>query len=200
MQPHEKGAGQPPAGKIIAVFFGMTASGKSTLGAAWADRCRAPYYNTDRVRKQLAGIQASAKRPDGVEQGLYTPAFTEATYRAMLDQARKDLLAGATMVVLDGSYSRRADRDQVRLVAAGMGARCVFFFCTCTEEETRRRLALRAQDPEAVSDGRWEIYLHQQQAFEPPDAKGENDCLRLNTQQPVEAMLQWLAAQSCWQD
>ena len=70
------------------------------------------------------------------------------------------------MVVLDGSYSRRADRERVRSMAAGMGVRCVFIFCTCSEKEVRRRLELRARDPEAVSDGRWEIYLHQKQTFE----------------------------------
>jgi len=175
------------------VFFGLTASGKSTLGKAWADQCRAPYYNTDRVRKELAGLQAAAKRPDGVGQGIYTSAFTEQTYRTMLEHARTDFARGAALVVLDGSYGRRVDRDRVRAMAAEVGGRCVFIFCTCSEDAVRRRLALRARDPEAVSDGRWEIYCHQRQTFEQPDA--ENDCHRLNTEQPVATMLQWLAAQ-----
>jgi len=181
------------------VFFGMTASGKSTLGKAWANHCRATYYNTDRVRKELAGLQASAKRPDGVGQGIYTTAFTEQTYQAMLDHARRDFSQGRKLVVLDGSYGRRKDRDRVRSMAAAMGARCVFIFCTCPEEEVRRRLVLRSRDPEAVSDGRWEIYLHQQQMFELPDEELEDDCIRLNTAQPVETLLQWLAAQPCGQ-
>ena len=43
---------------MILVFFGMTASGKSTLAQACADRYGAPYYNTDRIRKELAGLEA----------------------------------------------------------------------------------------------------------------------------------------------
>jgi hypothetical protein len=199
MQPPERSPGQLIAGKIIVVFFGMTASGKSTLGKAWADQCRVAYYNTDRVRKELAGLQAFDKRPDGVGQGIYSPAFTEKTYQTMLDKASNDFSLGERMVVLDGSYSRRDERNRVRSLAAAMGGRCIFIFCTCPEDEVRRRLALRARDPEAVSDGRWEIYLHQRQSFELPDAGLEDDCIQLNTNQSVEMLLQWLAVQPCWQ-
>lgn len=176
----------------------MTASGKSTLGKAWADRCRAPYYNTDRVRKELAGLKAADKRPDRVGQGIYSAALTETTYRAMLDRALGDLAAGAPLVVLDGSYSRREDRDVVRAAAVKTGAKCFFVLCTCGEEEVRRRLALRAVDPEAVSDGRWEIYVHQQRTFEQPEA--ESDCIRLWTEQPVERLVAWLATHPFWLD
>lgn len=180
--------------KIITVFFGMTASGKSTLSRAWAERCGAVYYNTDRVRKELAGLQPIDRRPDGVGQGIYTAAFTEKTYASMLDRASDDFAKGAEMVVLDGSFSRRSDRDQVRRLAADRGLRCVFVFCTCSDAEVQRRLAVRARDPEAVSDGRWEIYLHQKKTFDLPGASEER-YLTLNTEQGIEAMLDWLAAQ-----
>ncbi len=199
MPSYEAGAERSPGRKTIAVFFGMTASGKSTIGKAWAGQCHAAYYNTDRVRKELAGLQASDKRPDGVGRGIYTSAFTEKTYRAMLNHARADFVLGAKLIVLDGSFSRRADREQVRSMAAEIGAQCVFIFCTCPENEVRQRLELRAQDPEAVSDGRWEIYLYQKQTFEMPDARFEDDCIQLNTDQPVEALMAWLAAQPYFQ-
>jgi uncharacterized protein len=199
MLPSDSTAVQPRVGQIITVFFGMTASGKSALGMAWADQCQAAYYNTDRVRKELAGLQVSDRRPDDVGQGIYAAAFTEKTYRAMLDHVREDCSKGVRQVVLDGSYSRREDRNQVRSVAGELGARCVFIFCTCPEDEIRRRLELRSRDPQAVSDGRWEIYLHQRQSFEIPDAAYEEDCLRLNTNQPIMAMLKWLSAQPCFQ-
>jgi uncharacterized protein len=199
MQSSETGVPPSLSGKTILVFFGMTASGKSTLGRACADFFQAAYYNTDLIRKELAGLQASDKRPDGVGRGIYTSVFTEKTYAAMLEHAKQNLSLGGKLVVLDGSYSRYADRDLLRFEAARLGVRCIFIFCSCSEGEVRRRLELRAQDPEAVSDGRWEIYLHQKQTFEMPDATLESDCLQLNTEQPVEAMLGWLAAQPCLQ-
>jgi predicted kinase len=185
---------QRPAGTTIVVFFGMTASGKSTLGKAWANRHQAPYYNTDRIRKELAGLRAEEKRPDAVGHGMYSREFSEQTYQVMLDSANRDCALGERLVVLDGSYGRRADRDRVRAMARAAGARCVFLLCVCGEPETRRRLSARALDPEAVSDGRWEIYLHQRQTFALPGA-GEDDCMRLHTEQPVEMLQQWLTVQ-----
>ena len=186
-------SGLRPADRTVVVFFGMTASGKSTLGQAWASQRRAPYYNTDRIRKELAGLRPEEKRPDAVGQGIYSQAFTEQTYQAMLDRAGRDFVAGEPVVVLDGAYGRRADRDGVRTMARMAGARCVFVLCRCGEDEARRRLSVRARDPEAVSDGRWEIYLHQRQTFELPDQEGgENDCIPLNTDQPVATLLPWL--------
>jgi predicted kinase len=201
MLPNETVSGLPGAPmKKIVVFFGMTASGKSTLGKAWAQACRGTYHNTDRVRKELAGLQPTDRRPDQVAQGIYSTAFTEKTYQALLDYARKDFAQGSGMVVLDGSYSKRQDREQVRSLAREVGARCVLIFCTCSDDEVLLRLERRARDPEAISDGRWEIYQHQKATFELPDVCEESECIRLNTEQLVEALLACLAANPLLQD
>jgi predicted kinase len=181
----------PPAtvAKVITVFSGMTASGKSTLGIAWAQKHGIPYYNTDRIRKELAGLKATERRPDEVGAGIYSPEYTEVTYRFMLDRARDDFAHGAEMVVLDGSYSTRRHRDAVRELAQDVGAEAVVIFCTCSDEEVRRRLEQRSGDPEAVSDGRWEIYLHQKETFEFPDASEPGQSIFLDTEQPVATLL-----------
>ncbi|MGD9948788.1 MAG: AAA family ATPase [Desulfobulbus sp.] len=181
----------------LVVFFGMTASGKSTLAMAWAQQCGVPYYNTDRVRKELAGLQATDRRPDGIDQGIYSPTLSALTYETMLERAREDLAGGVLMVVLDGSYSRRSDRDAVRRVAEDAGADCRFCYCYCSEKETKRRLAVRANDSEAVSDGRWEIFVHQQGSFELPKGEELQDCLSLDTKGAVSELLQKITAQPC---
>lgn len=184
----------PPLQPRLLVFFGMTASGKSTLAMAWSDHDGAPYYNTDRVRKELAGLQATDRRPDDIGQGIYSPALTTRTYQTMLDQAQRDFTKGASLVVLDGSYSQRADRDAVRSLAGRIGVQSIFLYCFCSETETRRRLACRAIDAQAVSDGRWEIYLHQQRSFELP-GREEQDCIRVHTERPVPELLNELHTQ-----
>jgi predicted kinase len=195
MLPNKTGTGIPDLPmKTVVVFFGMTASGKSTLGMEWAASCRAPYHNTDRVRKELAGLEPTDRRPDQVAQGIYSTTFTEKTYQAMLDCARKDFSQGYGMVVLDGSYSTRQARGQVRSLAEELGARCVFVFCTCSDAEVRLRLDQRTRDPEAVSDGRWEIYLYQKATFELPNVSEEGEFILLNTEQRVGDMVVWLAA------
>jgi predicted kinase len=193
-------AGSKKKSPCVIVFLGMTASGKSTLAMAWADHCKAPYHNTDRVRKELVGLQATDRRPDGIGQGIYSPAFTEQTYRAMRERARQGVVEGAALVILDGSYGKRSDRDEVRRMARSVGARCLFVYCVCSEAETRRRLGQRAKDTAAVSDGRWEIYVHQLESFEVPGANEEQDSLCLNTERPVTELLNELAAQSRLQD
>ena len=176
----------------IVVFFGLIASGKSTLAEGFARQQDLPSYNTDRVRKELAGLAASERRPDGFQQGIYTSEFSRRTYQEMLDRTAADIRAGRAGVVLDGSYHRRAERDQVRDLAVGLGAACTFVLCECGEAEVKRRLAERARDPQAVSDGRWEIYLTQKETFEAPAEVPVADLLTMNTEAPVAELLEEL--------
>jgi predicted kinase len=174
----------------IYVFFGMVASGKSTLARSFADRHGMPYYNTDRVRKELAGLAPTSRRPDGINQGIYTKEFTRRTYQAMLEMAAKDLGEGRRGVVLDGSYHHRQERDRVRRMASGLGVDGVFIQCVCGDEEVKRRLEKRSFDPESVSDGRWEIYRNQKMTFEPPNELSPAELVVLHTDKEVAALLQ----------
>lgn len=173
----------------IVVFFGLIASGKSTLAEQFARQHDLPWYNTDRVRKELAGLAAGARRTDGFQQGIYTSEFSRRTYQALLDRASADIRAGRAGVVLDGSYNRRAERDQVRLLAAELEIPCTFVLCQCGGDEVKRRLAERARDPQAVSDGRWEIYLTQKETFEAPADVPAADLVIMNTEAPVADLL-----------
>ena len=174
------------------VFFGLIASGKSTLAELFAAEQGFPYYNTDRVRKELAGLAANARRPDGMGQGIYTPEFSEKTYQAMSDRAAQAFQQGAAGVILDGSYSKATDRHKVREMAASLGVRILFFLCACSEQETQRRLALRARDPEAVSDGRWEIFVQQRAKFEQPDELPPQQLIYINTEAEPQKLLDLL--------
>jgi len=183
----------------ILVFFGLIASGKSTLAESVARRGGMLYLNTDRVRKELAGIEATERRPDASGQGIYSPEYTKRTYQAMLEATTERLRQGGS-VVLDGSYSRRKDREGVLECGRRTGAAVFFILCACSDQEVRRRLALRARDPLAVSDGRWDIYLGQKKSFEPPDELGRDQLLTLNTEKEPDLLLaqveQWLREKS----
>lgn len=174
----------------VYVFFGMIASGKSTLARCFSDRYDMPCYNTDRVRKELAGLTPTSRRPDGINQGIYTKEFTRRTYQAMLDMTRKDLKSGRSGIVLDGSYHQVQERDHVRRMADELGADWVFIQCICHDDEVKRRLEKRARDPESVSDGRWEIYQSQKNTFEPPDELSPDRLVVLETEKDVDLLLQ----------
>lgn len=177
-----------PAGSELFVFFGLTASGKSTLAEAFAARRGIAYYNSDRLRKELAGLAATAACPDGLDQGLYAPEFTRRTYDALLRKAELEL-GGGRSLVLDGSYQSAAERQLVRELARRHGARVIFIRCYCPEEETARRLALRAEDPHAVSDGRWEVYQRQVAAARPPAELAASELFAIDTSASVEELL-----------
>lgn len=171
------------------VFFGMVASGKSTLAKCFADRHDLPYYNTDLVRKELAGLAPTSRRPDGINQGIYTSEFTRRTYQVMLDRASGDFRNGRQGVVLDGSYLRRDERDRVRRMADDFGVKWVFIQCVCHEDEVKNRIEKRSQDPESVSDGRWEIYQSQQKTYEFPDELSPAGLVVLHTEREVDMLL-----------
>ncbi len=174
------------------IFFGLIASGKSTLAELFAQTQGLSYYNTDRVRKELAGIAANERRPDGMGKGIYTPEFTERTYQIMLDRATQDLNKGAVGVVLDGSYSTVLDRHKASEQADSLDVKIRFYLCSCSEQETQRRLALRAKDPHAVSDGRWEIFVLQKKKFEQPDELSPQQITFIDTEAKPENLLKLL--------
>ena len=168
--------------RCIYVFFGLIASGKSTLATAFGRRHNLPVFNTDVIRKQLAGLNPTDHRPDHFGQGIYSAAMSVKTYQTMLKRAREQLASGCAGVILDGSYSDRSTRAQVLATAAESGAEVIFIRCVCAEEETRRRLAKRASDPEAVSDGCWPIYIQQKKNFAEPTELPANRLIRLDTE------------------
>lgn len=172
----------------IYVFFGLIASGKSTLARAWADRHGLFCYNSDVVRKDLAGATAAHSRQDSFDQGIYSKEFSRKTYSALLEKAKGDLTRGDS-VVLDASYQSRKERQRVRELAARYKAQVLFILCACPEQEMKRRMEERARDPQAISDGRWEIYLQQQDTFEAPDECEPSEIFQISTMAPTQTLI-----------
>ena len=172
----------------ILVFMGLIASGKSFLAEKFAQQQGARYLNTDRVRKELAGIEATKHRPDGLAQGIYTPEYTERTYQFILDTAEGELQK-RNSVVLDGSYSKRTGRNRVIEYGRRNNAETYFILCRCSENEVKKRLEQRARDPQAVSDGRLDIYLKQKETFELPDELDGDKLLVLDTEKELGVLL-----------
>ena len=168
--------------------MGLIASGKSTLAQAFADEFSISYFNTDVVRKKLAGKIPHSRQGSDFNQGIYTPEFSRLTYDALIEHARSELL-GNKSVVLDGSYSSTAERQRVAECAKQCKASLYFILCYCDEEETKRRLALRAQDANAVSDGTWGIYQQQKKSFQFPEELSQQNVLVLDTKRSLPDLL-----------
>ena len=177
---------------VLYVFFGMIATGKSTISQAWAWHKQLRCYNSDWVRKEMAGINPTESRRETVDAGIYTKDFSRKTYSILLERAEARLRRGDS-VILDASYQYALDRQDVRDLAQRLNSQVYFILCQCPEEEMKQRMDQRDKDPSAVSDGRWEIYLKQKKRFEPPSELSASELITIDTQAPLEELLDELA-------
>lgn len=174
----------------IFVFFGMIATGKSTLAKMWAKAHKMFYCNSDVVRKEIAGSAAQHSDKSSFGQGIYSASFSQKTYSLLLDKA-ETAIKSSQSIVLDASYSSIDNRQQVIALAEKYAVPVRFVYCTCPEDEMRCRMDKRANDPLAVSDGRWEIYLQQKNRFESLDHLGDR-LITINTVHSPERLLEEL--------
>lgn len=173
----------------LVIIFGLIASGKTTLAQTLGQSQGWPVVHSDVVRKILVGVPATRRVEVPFGQGIYAPEVSGRTYQEMFRQARELLVSGKS-VILEGSFMRAVDRQQARELAASCQAEIFFILCSCPAEETLRRLARRAADSQAISNGRQEILMAQQEVFEPMSDLQEVPVLILDTNRPLESILE----------
>jgi predicted kinase len=186
-------------GRLIVVVFGLMATGKTTLARSLGETLGLPVIHSDAVRKSLAGLKPTTRAPHEFGQGIYSEDFSRRTYTEMLRLAQRHLTAGQS-VILDGSYKRAEERKRVRQLARGGGVQVLFVYCECDPGVARERLGLRLTDPEAISDGRVELFEDQIRDFDPLRPE-DRPLLRLDTTQGPQVVLEELKSfVKCFQD
>jgi len=155
-------AGSP----ALVVVCGLPASGKSTIAQALAERSGFAVFNSDVIRKRLAGKAPATRAGAAWNEGIYTPESSAATYAALLDAAAGEIERG-NGVIIDATFREDAERARMRDLARLMALPIVFAQCVVSDGQAKARMAARALDPDAVSDATWEIYLQQKAAFAP---------------------------------
>jgi hypothetical protein len=154
------------AGPFIVMLCGLTGTGKSTLARELARRTGLSVINSDVVRKRLAG--KTGRFPVPMNQGIYSPAMTERTYASMAREAERRTVAGQG-VILDATYIQRAHREKIARLAERHRVPLAVIHCSAPDSTTQERLGRRTSEGRDISDGRWEIYVQQQLAFDPID-------------------------------
>ncbi|MEV4111525.1 AAA family ATPase [Nonomuraea sp. NPDC049695] len=131
------------AGAVTLVLVGgPPASGKSTLGGALADRLGYTLLRSDRIRKELAGLDPARSASAPYRQGIYDPAHTARTYAELLARAEL-LLRQGEPVVLDASWSDEGHRATAAEVAGRTSSDMVALLCTVMPQIASARLATR---------------------------------------------------------
>jgi aminoglycoside phosphotransferase family enzyme/predicted kinase len=152
----------------LVLVGGSVGTGKSSVAAALCDATPAVVWASDRVRKTLAGLAPEAHARAAADAGLYTAAWNDRTYAALLERAGPALRSGR-LVVLDATWASRRRREAALAFARGLGAPAWFVRVDCAEAtalERVRRRAARGDDP---SDAGPERVAPSRRAFEPPD-------------------------------
>ncbi len=173
-----------PSKPFVVMICGLTGTGKSTLARALSRRLGAPVINSDVTRKRLAG---TLERHGTVSygEGLYSPATTGRAYRKMTEEAEK-LLAAGEAVILDATFQKAGQRAAVFAAAKKFAAQVAVVECRSSEDMARQRLVARAREGRDVSDGSWQVYLKQKEAFEPMSDSAAHR--PIDTEAPVEEL------------
>ncbi|MDW8237861.1 MAG: AAA family ATPase [Aquificaceae bacterium] len=141
---------------MIVALIGLPGSGKSFI-ASILHELGFTWLRTDSIRKELAGIDLNEKAPPEV----YSRDWTEKVYEVLIEKA-KELSERGQNIVLDGSFSKRWQREKLLNYFKDV----IFIHTTAREETIKERLLKRTSD---ISDADFNIYLKLKQEFEPQE-------------------------------
>ena len=150
---------------FLFIVTGLTGTGKSTVALKIAVDYHAHQINTDVVRKELAGMDQFERHHDQFNTGLYDPKNIDGTYEKVMEKA-SGLLNKGENVVVDATFQKKKYRDMAHKVAKENKAIYIMIRCVCPDIVVKKRLDERVKQ-KSISDGRWEIYQHQKETFEP---------------------------------
>ncbi|GAA4783207.1 AAA family ATPase [Actinomycetospora chlora] len=131
------------AGRVRLVLVGgLPGTGKSTVAGGLADRLGATVLSSDRVRKEIAGLDPAASAGADYRAGLYAADHTAATYAELLRRAGA-LLARGESVVIDASWTAAVRRAAAAALAARSAVPLTSLHCeaprSVADERIRRR-------------------------------------------------------------
>ena len=149
---------------IVFMMSGLTGTGKSTVARKIGVDYNATVINTDRVRKEKAGVDQYERHLDEPNKGMYSPERVHQTYVNVMDYA-KDYLENGENVVLDATFQKEDHRKMAQELAVKNNALVIPVYCTCPETVAKDWLEKRMKS-KSVSDGRWEIYQKQKETFD----------------------------------
>jgi aminoglycoside phosphotransferase family enzyme/predicted kinase len=143
----------------LVLVGGLPGTGKSTLARGLAKQAGFSVIRSDVVRKELAELPVGS-RPTSApfEKGIYTPQWSERTYRECLRRAEALLFEGRRVLV-DAGFREEKDRRDFLQAAADWGVPGLFLLCQANIETVRSRLQERRDD---ASDAG--VFIHEQLA------------------------------------
>jgi hypothetical protein len=160
------------------VLMGLSGSGKSVIAEGLLPG--AVVLRSDEVRKAMAGVPAGAHVYVDYGSGLYDPAMTIRTYRAMTQEAVAAAGKGKRVVV-DATFLTSALRQEFYETCGRAGLSPFFIWCSAAEDILRRRVRGRMADGRDVSDAHLAVLDRQLMIREEPDDLPSFRVMKLDT-------------------
>jgi len=181
-------------GPGLILMHGLSGSGKSTVAAQLAESLQAIQLRSDVIRKQLFELAADADSGSAVDQGIYSAAATEATYRRLRQIAAQIIDCGFPVIV-DATFLLRAQRKILLELAVEKGCPCVAVVCDAPLEILRSRISARDNDPSEANLQVLERQVQRQQPVSPAETGISGivtlgaEGLRRDQREQIEALL-----------
>mgnify|MGYP001096095640 FL=1 len=167
---------------VLWVFFGLPASGKSTLARLVTQALFMPLLQSNMVRKQDQDFPLATVVP--FNTGQYRLTMRNRVYAKLFNMAQEQLKKGKS-VALDATFSDSAWRREAVRLARDHNAGLIFVQCTCDPETIRARLAQRDKAPGA-SDARLIHFADMLKHHEPFTEEMEDTLVVADTDQAVD--------------
>ncbi|MBD0293188.1 MAG: AAA family ATPase [Jiangellaceae bacterium] len=162
---------------------GLPGTGKSTLSGALADQLGLTVLSSDRLRKELAGLDPERPAPAPYGEGIYAASWTTRTYTELLSRAER-LLGMGESVVLDASWSDQEWRAKAAALAASTHTDLIPLHCMSLPDVVAERMRARL----GVSDADETIAAAMSAEFDSwPDA------VAVDTTRPLDLTVQHAA-------
>ncbi|MGD8590495.1 MAG: AAA family ATPase [Chromatiales bacterium] len=124
---------------LLLITHGLSGSGKSLFSGWLLERLPALRLRSDVERKRLFAQSTETK---GLEQGIYSPQASEATYAHLRESASVLLRAGFSVIV-DATFLKAAQRMPFQHLANELGVDYLILDCQAPEAVLRERIRQR---------------------------------------------------------
>ena len=148
---------------LILVLCGVTASGKTTVAERLADASGLQVLSSDRVRKELAGLDPAARAP----AERYGAAASRRTYEEIGARAA-DCLRRDGGAIVDATF-RHPDQRRAFAERLGRHAPVLYAECRAPRRVLLDRARARTRDQQRVSDATVEMVDRQLAEWRPLD-------------------------------
>lgn len=172
----------------LVITHGLSGSGKTWAARRLVEAHGFVQLRSDVERKRLHGLAADARTGAGLQDGIYTPAASDATY-ARLETLAAEVLAAGFPVAVDATFLERRRRTRFAELAARLQVPFHILDLTAPREVLEARIRGRHAAGGDASEADLVVLAGQLRSQEPLEADEQPSVLRpADTDEGVETL------------